>query len=812
MRKWFTIIVLSFFVQVLFAQIPSSIQNRFKQFHQNRNQSIQLNDSDEANLIKRDANSPFHKLDPSLMKLQTEQINRKKVKKSVNRDTKRKSLKTSIKNNKPYVHVFLSVSGSDFVAPEGFITRTVSPNGDIVSGYLDVEKMESVAKSSKIRKIEAVKFRKEHLKPALESIKADKIHQGLDGLPQAFQGEGVVVGIFDSGLDVRNQDFFDAESGSRVLYLLEYYEKETNDGYEYGSYEWTKNDIDNHIEEVTQIDGYGSGGHGTHVTGIAAGGGITNSDFKGVAPRADIIFVKGDRDPNGESGFADDDIIAGIEYIFDKADELEKAAVVNLSLGGLYGPRDGTSLFEQYITQLQGDGKIIVTAAGNEGFDYLHTGENVVRNKTYSIIEVPWDDISFDKEFWYDKGLINSYRVVAIDPNTNNQIVASSWYSVGTDNWDSEEGDRLFDLKEGYPAGFIYHESLELENEFNGDGMIYLYVYDGYNSDDDEDYAYIDDYYWLIQFKTNDSEGRVDAVNFYASSLPFNTNISGSEFIPGDLNQSVGSPATAHGVIAVGAYVTTTDWIADDESEFYVEYPRDFYWEESSPAQKGELAYFSSRGPTRDNRFVPHITAPGDLIFSVRSHDIDDEDLESDYLIESGNYYGMGGTSMSSPFVTGIVALLLQVKPDLNVDEIIQILSETALKDSFTGSESNYDWGYGKLDALAAIKKVINMTTSIEEREHLFSVELNQNYPNPFNPSTEISFSLSQSASVSLEVFDALGRKVMTLLDRKQFQGGMNTFRLDAKNLSSGFYLYRLNAQLTNGKTVTQSKTMLLIK
>jgi|GEM_PF-5526029 len=83
---------------------------------------------------------------------------------------------------------------------------------------------------------------------------------------------------------------------------------------------------------------------------------------------------------------------------------------------------------------------------------------------------------------------------------------------------------------------------------------------------------------------------------------------------------------------------------------------------------------------------------------------------------------------------------------------------------------------------------------------------LKQNYPNPFNPSTTIGFSLESAGNVKLEVFDVLGRKVATLLNR-EMSSGEHSARFDAGNLSSGIYLYRLE---TDG--VAQTRYMTLIK
>ena len=85
--------------------------------------------------------------------------------------------------------------------------------------------------------------------------------------------------------------------------------------------------------------------------------------------------------------------------------------------------------------------------------------------------------------------------------------------------------------------------------------------------------------------------------------------------------------------------------------------------------------------------------------------------------------------------------------------------------------------------------------------------ELKQNYPNPFNPSTTFAFDLPIQSSVTLEVFDILGRKIASVIQNKTYQAGSHEVSWNASALASGIYLYRINTS-----EVSYIKRMTLIK
>ncbi len=91
---------------------------------------------------------------------------------------------------------------------------------------------------------------------------------------------------------------------------------------------------------------------------------------------------------------------------------------------------------------------------------------------------------------------------------------------------------------------------------------------------------------------------------------------------------------------------------------------------------------------------------------------------------------------------------------------------------------------------------------------------LEQNYPNPFNPSTQIQFALPKASHVKLEIYNALGERIATLLNETR-QPGYYSEQFDAIGLASGIYFYRLQAgdpSAGSGHSFVDTKKLLLLK
>jgi len=103
-----------------------------------------------------------------------------------------------------------------------------------------------------------------------------------------------------------------------------------------------------------------------------------------------------------------------------------------------------------------------------------------------------------------------------------------------------------------------------------------------------------------------------------------------------------------------------------------------------------------------------------------------------------------------------------------------------------------------------AIGVITNVSTAGENTVRLFV--LDQNYPNPFNPTTVIRYQLPVNSTVTLTVFDMLGREVTTLVNDIKNAGSHET-KFDGSKLPSGMYVYTLRAG-----NYTQTKKLVLLK
>ena len=117
----------------------------------------------------------------------------------------------------------------------------------------------------------------------------------------------------------------------------------------------------------------------------------------------------------------------------------------------------------------------------------------------------------------------------------------------------------------------------------------------------------------------------------------------------------------------------------------------------------------------------------------------------------------------------------------------------------------SYDMGTGSFSSMAAHQPI---SPEILGGVTPDSPTLSQNYPNPFNPSTTIQYHVDQDQSVSLKVYDVLGKEVATLVDNQVQSRGDHQVRFDASQIGSGVYFYQVRV----GAKALPMKKMLMVK
>ncbi len=448
-------------------------------------------------------------------------------------------------------------------------------------------------------------------------------------------GRGVVVGIVDSGIEVGHDSF-----AGRIHRVWD--QTLSGAGVPEGRYGVELTGSTPSLSRDTV-------GHGTHVAGIAAG---AHELYGGVAPEARLVLVKTD--------LLTAHVADGVRYIFRTAADLGLPAVVNLSLGGQDDSHDGTDSMSQVIDEAVGPGRIVCCAAGNEGNDDIHAQVEVREGGTRTIAcsvgrratgEPP---VMATLTGWYagadllevavvaPSGMRTSFQPVI----TGGSPVRSHTFAEGsvriiTPGPDAANGDHNFVVQiepsPTAPDGPAPGWRVRLKGRRVTDGTVHV---------------------WSVDGRLAQLSGRA-----VADSV------------------KIGSPGAATGAVTVGSYTSKTTW--------------EDVW--GHPHQAGldldDISDFSSEGPRRDGHEKPDLVAPGAMIvsaLSVHSGVLPEVVIDSHHTVKAG-------TSMATPFVAGLVALLLERDPTLGPDAVRDLLRSRSARPG--GGPWDPKWGSGLIDA-----------------------------------------------------------------------------------------------------------------
>ncbi|MFZ1659890.1 MAG: S8 family serine peptidase [Flavobacteriales bacterium] len=517
----------------------------------------------------------------------------------------------------------------------------------------------------------------------------DEAHQGLAPLPQAYQGEGVLMGIIDTGLDFRHPDFKDSLGNTRVLHYwdqnMPFNAALTPAEYGYGQ-QWDSTAINVGNCPVNDLAGYG---HGTTVGGTAAGNNLGNGHCAGVAPKSDLIVVANDMDHVNWTA----SIVDAVKYITDIASSLGRPVAINLSLGAYYGSHDGLDPAALMIDQMltEENGRVLVCAAGNSGsLPPYHLRHEVGADTTFT-----W--------FNYNPNSALGIGAMYFDLWADTADFSQVHYSVGADRISPS-----LQFRGAIPyrqvSGTIGQITMDTLWSVSGNKLGVVHTYAEYRGGQVHMEVYIPQADSTTQnryrFSTTGS-GRFDAwsIDVFGTSkmvvdIPDSASFPAivNYVLPDSTMQVVDSWACSPNVITVGNYYNQQHYIDVSGT------PRDF----DDPT--GDLSNGSSHGPTRTGLLKPDLASPGDATFSAGPLVIVQTYLINgvDKLIDSLHMRN-GGTSIASPSVAGTAALLLEKCPYASNLMVLNAINAAAFGDTFAINLPNNGWGHGKLNTFQAL-------------------------------------------------------------------------------------------------------------
>jgi minor extracellular serine protease Vpr len=593
-----------------------------------------------------------------------------------------------------------------------------------------------------------------------------------------IDGSGVIIGIVDIGFQCNHPNFYSSKTGRTRI--VRYWQQSDISGpapaqFTYGT-EFKDTNVIQHLNDW-------DGTHGTHVAGIAAGSGIStpNRIFRGVAPEADLVFVsikyKNDTlngSALGDYIVANPSIIDAYKYIFDYAESVGKPAVINLSWGMHTGPHDGTSLFDQATHLLVGKGKILVGANGNEGDNPMHwnyqfnkdtVGTIPIENgRQFRIGESVYSDFwgSPKSEFSIKIQFVDTFQnIVSETPFISSSLNQNYSFKSGIDSSVFEV--KMICQKEN-PDNLKPNITVMAEHNNQRRFAIFVYI----TSDSSNVHA------WNSGATKSWTSG-----SFRNTLNQWNRS---SSFIPGNNEYTAGeNGGTSSSVISVGA-------MAARSSYYNV---KNVWVNDSGYVIPNNLAKFSSRGPTVDGRIKPNVVAPGyDVPSSINNKQVapwmlDKTLLKSVYRNDTQFWMASNGTSMAAPHVTGIVALMLQMNPDLDPKTTQNILQNTTDVEPFMGAIPNNNYGFGRVNALQAAIEAYRLYN------HQKSETLNNTllFPNP--SSNFINVLMPNMKEIkSIQIVDPTGQTVYT---QDQLFSNDVFMSIPIYFLKSGLYFLRVD-------------------
>lgn len=606
----------------------------------------------------------------------------------------------------------IPVTGAIVALVQGYDAAYLTAEGfDVTADFgttalvrLPISEIESLAGLEGVRSLSFGGKKRMKLNYARQSSTVDVAHSAIthNGSTKSFTGNGVIVGLMDTGLDPNHINFNNQDGTSRVKKLWHF------DSYDGSCLEYT----DATIRQFTTDDSTET--HATHVAGIMAGSyngtgtfahidspdGKTvsqntgNIPYYGVATGADLAMSCGE--------LYDDNILQGLHNIVTYAKAQGKPAAINLSLGNNGGPHDGSDEFSQTLAEI-GKDAIVCISSGNEG------DLNMSLRKTFTATDKSVKTFVIYNQDLGAAMIDGNIDIWASDerPLTvtlHNFTVSGSISTKILQTTKAGQSLNTTGLKAKFQSGIIKMESnidvnngrynvlIDCTNIKTSGNRLVVEVSGAAGQTVD---MYFDAGNSVCEFSDNTMSPSTSTRSGYTAGTP---------------DQSINGMACGDNVIAVGAYTSRSTWGDLDG------------YSASFSESTGTHTSFSSYGTDTYGNTLPHVCAPGSALVSSYSRRYVAQGYEyetaSDMTASARNgsttdYWGaMQGTSMACPFMTGTVALWLEADPTLTHSDILDVLEHSSASDTYTEA-APMRFGYGKLDAAQGLNYILQRTAAI---------------------------------------------------------------------------------------------------
>ena len=462
-----------------------------------------------------------------------------------------------------------------------------------------------------------------------------------------LRGKGTAVAVIDSGIDYQNAVFRNA-GGSRIVYL---WDQSLEDGTDIAGTEvpygrlFRKKDIDQALaseDPFSVVPSRDTNGHGTALSGIAAGNMVPGENFTGAAPEATLIIIKVKPAkqylrnfylyPPDAEVFQENDVMMAIAYAISWAKKLEMPLSICLGIGSSQGAHLGTNALSQYVDYVANFSQVSVSvAAGNEGNTRNHSTGIFSQRREQIVTElrVAEREQGFTMEFWGEPPEIYGLsiqsptgEILEVSSSIGSRTQELSFVFVETKVYvnyiliERQTGYSLVYIRFFHPASGIWKIFTQARNQQNVQFHIWLPV-----------------------------EGLISQDTYFLEPSPYTTVTA-----PGDARNSITTTAYQH--------------------------------------RDGSIYIAAGRGYTPDGMITPHLAAPG---------------VNVKVPLVRGGFGTRSGTSISAAQMSGIAALLFEWaiirdnQPFFTGSSVKYYLQRGARREE-NMQYPNPEWGYGKVD------------------------------------------------------------------------------------------------------------------